>query len=773
MRPSASSVNYLRSSVCASALILMGLPGAAIAADAAATPPPTPAAGAAMAAPVTASTDDPAQVDDIIVTGEKHDVSLQKASMSITAISGDQLAQRNLNQINDLNGYVPGLTVAKSEGAERVIAIRGIGYETAQNPNSQPGVAFHIDGVYIAHVIALNQDLLDVDRIEVLRGPQGTVFGETSTGGAINVITKKPVIGQASGSSSISYGNYNYLKLADTVNIPINDTLAMRGSFQYLRHDGYGYSTAVPGYSKYALDDADNIGYRGSLIWKPNDRFTALLEGQGFHADHHAALQKDINDPATEARTVTQDYPGKFELDTKMIYLTLAQDIGSSAVVKSVTAYQYMNKNQTGDNDRLASAYYYDHLVHWRDESKTFTQELSLSSIGKRRFDWTVGGFYLRQHATQNILELTSAPAVTINGLPLKYQVDGPFQHTSYAGYGQGTFHVTDALSLTAGARYSYDKITAQPLTYYGAFGTSAPRAATSKAVTGKVSAEYELTSDNMVYVTGSRGYKPTGLNFNIGSLRTPISYKKETVNALEIGTKNEFFDKKARLNFSGYYYWYNDFQFTAEDPIPNAGGTANIPRAEIYGLEAEGSLLPFRGLRFDGTVSLGRGKFKGDYLTIDAQSAATIRNAQYANVVGYYNPYDARVIAAVDAGRTNTNGNRVPKLPGVQAQGSATYSWDMAGGHVTLRGEVVYRGSYIYRVFNNSDLDRVPAYTIFNAYVEYAPTNHPWKLSVSAQNLTDKTGINSRFSDPYGSGTTSVEYIDPRQVFGTVSVAF
>ena len=715
-----------------------------------------------------------AALSDIIVTGEKHETSLQSAPLAITAIDGDLLKQRNINQLNDLNGYVPGLTIAKSEGAERVIAIRGIGYETAQNPNSQPGVAFHIDGVYIAHVIALNQDLLDVARIEVLRGPQGTVFGETSTGGAINVITNKPVLGEFSGTGSISYGNYNYVKATATVNIPITDTLAARASIQYLRHDGYGYSTAVPGTSHYDLDDANNLGYRASLLWKPTDRFTALLEGQGFSAKHNAALQKDIRDTSAGARVVAQDYPGKFDLNTKMIYLTLTEELSDSVALKSVTAYQFLNKYQLSDNDRLASPYYFDNITLWQDKSRTFTQEVSLSSIGRQKLEYVVGGFYLRQRALQNIFEVVTPYAAAVvlpDGTGVKFQTDSPYQHTSIAGYGQATFHVTDDLSLIAGARYNYDKITAQPYQYYAIVPS---RESTSRAVTGKIGAEYQATPDSLVYVTGSRGYKPTGLSFNSGSLYVPTSFKKETVNALEIGSKNELADKRVRLNVAGYYYWYKNFQFTAEDPVPFAGGTDNIPKAEIYGVEVEGSVLPFDGFRLDGNISLGEGHFKGNFLTIDAQTAAQVRASTYA-ALGYPAAYyfDPRIISAVSASRQNTNGLSVPKLPGVQGQASATYSWAVGGGKVTLRGDVLYRGKFNYRLFAVAALDRVPAYTIFNAFIAYEPDNKPWSLSIAATNLGDKNGVNSRFSDPYGSGTTSVEYIDPRQVFGTLSVKF
>ena len=574
------------------------------------------------------------------------------------------------------------------------------------------------------------------------------------------------MLGEASGTASLSAGNYGYVKALGTVNIPISDTIAMRASAQFLQHNPYGYALAVPGVRKYGLDDAFNLGLRASLLWKPNDTFTALLEGQQFTQNRNASLQKDITDTAPDPREVTQDYPGKFRIRTQMIYLTLTQQIGESAALKSVSAYQFLNKHQTGDNDRLASPFYFDHLVLWQDKSKTFTQELSLSSIGTNKLDYTFGAFYLRQRALQNILENYT--------FGLKFQTDSPYQHTSLAGYGNVTYHLNDALSVIAGARYNYDKITAQPFQYFTAID---PKKAISKAVTGKVGVEYKLTPQNMVYATGSRGYKPTGLNFNTPGILIGDSFKKETVNAAEIGAKNEFFDRKLRLNVAAYYYWYKNLQFTGEDPIPFSGGTANIPKANIYGAEAEFTALPYDGVRIDGSFSYGHGKLKGNYLAIDAQTAARIRQAGAVAIgceatnVGCY--FAAPVYTAVLAGAQNTDGNPVPKLPRFQGIVSPSYSWNMFGGKITLRGDVIYRGKFNYRLFAVSALDRVPAYTLYNAFIAYQPDDRPWSFSISGLNLTNKSAINSRFSDPYGSGTTSVEYVDPREVFGTVSFKF
>ncbi|EGD60812.1 TonB-dependent receptor [Novosphingobium nitrogenifigens DSM 19370] len=765
------------SAVLASAsLLALAVPQMAWAADPA---PPAPAPE-----PVAGSGE---QIADIVVVGEKRAVNLQSAPLAISAISADALRERNVVDVADLNGFVPGLTVSKSEGNERVIAIRGIGYETAQNPNSQPGVAFHIDGVYIAHVVALNQDLLDVDHVEVLRGPQGTVFGQTSTGGAINVITRKPVFDRYTGEASVSYGNYNYVRTEGTLNVPLAQNLAIRGTVQYLRHDGYGYATQVPGYSKFGLDDADDLGAHVTLLWQPEPDFSVELSGQSFDAWRHAALQKCtlcstdplggsltyISDPNPDPRAVTQDYGGLYKTKTRMAYLTVSKTIADKVIAKSVSAYQYLDKNQTGDNDRYAYANYYDNLVRWRDYSSTYSEELSFASTPNKHFEWVVGAFWLRQNALQDILEYSSNGFATdpSNGQATNFQTNSPYQHTTWAGYGQGIWHATPKLDLIAGARYNWDRVTAQPVQY---FAVVPPRATESAAVTGKVSVQYQIDPSHMVYVTGSKGYKPTGVTFAADSLWVKSAYKKETVWAAEIGTKNDFFGKKLRLNVAGYYYWYDDYQFTAEDPIPYGGGTANIPKAEIYGLEFEGMWAATRHLKFDGTLALADGKFKGDYYAIDRQTAQDVRATTYASLgypAAWY--YDSRVIAAVEAAAQNTNGHKIPKLPGVQGNIAATYTTDLGPGQLTFRGEVVYRGKFNSRIFNVAQYDTIPSYTLGNLYIEYKPNNSMFTFSFTATNVTDTLGVSNKFADPYGSGTTSVEYIPPRQVFGTVKMKF
>ena len=728
--------------------------------------------------------DTPTVLEQVVVTAEKRTTDLQKAPLAITSIGADQLRQDNINQIDDLNGYVPGLTVAKNEGAERVVSIRGVGYETAENISTQPGVAFHIDGVNIVHTLALNQDFIDVDHVEVLRGPQSTVFGQSATGGSINVIEKQPVLGRYAGELDASYGNYNYSKDFAALNVPIGGTLALRGAVQYFHHDAYGEATDVNG-GDYGLDSENDLSGKLSLLWKPIDAFSATLTAEHFHAGDRGAEQKDISDPNPDPREVSQDYGGRFALTTDQDYLTLTYRL-PAFTVKSLSAYQDMVHGQTSDNDRLDTALtgQFDNIVLWNDRSRAFSQEIDLTSNPGGPIDYIAGVFYQKQHARQYIVEFAGQGEAPVFPIPpatlsipldfaaepadLSFETNTPLTHEALAGFGQATWHVTSRARLTAGARFTHDDTHDAPTNFYNLFGLSPPASVTDNIWTGKVEGDYDLAPANLVYASWSRGYKPAGLNFNSAAINTPVQFKPETLESYEVGSKNRFLGNRAQLDVAAFYYVYRNFQYTEEDPVPNAGGTANIPHADNYGVESEGSYIFTPHLRANANLTWLQGYFRGHYEAIDAVNAARVRAAAAPD-----SPFDPAVEQMVLAAGQDTDGQRIPKQPEWQGSANLTYTRDLLGGEATARGEVVYLSSYIYRIFNNSVLDKVPQYDIFNMYLAFRPEGGRLVYSVSGTNMLDRAGVNSRFTDPFGEQTTSQEFIAPRQVFATVQYRF
>lgn len=710
-------------------------------------------------------------LEEITVTARKREVALQNALVAVSVVSGEQLDDSNVVKLDDFNGFVPGLTITKNDGAGRVVAIRGVGWETAQNLSTQPGVLFYIDGVYVANPLAIGMDLGDIERVEVFRGPQGTEFGQNTTGGAINVVTKKPDFDGFSGGAQISLGTYDLVKARAHVNIPLGENLAMRASIQKFKRDGFAKITGIDDYD---LDDADSITGKLALAWKPAENFSVLLTGFWQDSDQHGAAVKSVNDPIKDPRILTQDFPSTFELFNSQ-YSAIVEWELPFGILKTLTSYQHLKKKQTADAGRLdfATAGFYDVLPLWDNNSKSFTQEINLSSKGDGPIDWLVGAYYLRHENFQDILQLVSSvapgpgdldvPATPPTSFPanLNFQTTDNVVRKDTAIYGQVTWAVTDWLSLTGGARYQNDKSTSDVSIFYTLYGPPTSAKNEDNAWTWKAGVDITLSPNNALYALASTGYRNGGNNGGSATaFNVPFNFKPEKVKAYEIGSKNKFFDEKLRLNIAAFYYDYEDYQFIAEDAFPFSGGADNIPAAEIYGVEAEFSWLISENLRLDGYVAAIDGKFTEDFLAIDV-----------AEVVQAGLQFD---VAGRMALLRNLNGNEPAKLVGFSSRISLTHSMEFANsGNLTSRIDYIYRGDFQYRVFNNPAVDTVPSYNLVNLHFRYDPNDSNFSFALAASNLFNKDGINSRFTNPYGSYATGDEYIPPREVVGTVSVKF
>src|SRR5579859_8211866 len=232
-----------------------------------------------IAAPAFADADT-GGLDEIKVVGQKQATSLQKAPDAITAITAAALEQNNVTSPLDLNGMVPGMVITTSEGYDRSVTIRGVGFNTPQVDSAQPSVSYHEDGIYIANPVALNSGFLDVDHIEVLRGPQGTVFGQNSIGGTINVITKAPTFDGYHGFASLATGSYALLHTSGAINVPLSDDFALRIAGDQVRQDGTVKATKVPGSNgDYPLSDQNNYHVRLQSLWQPTQDLSVELRG--------------------------------------------------------------------------------------------------------------------------------------------------------------------------------------------------------------------------------------------------------------------------------------------------------------------------------------------------------------------------------------------------------------------------------------------------------------------------------------------------------------
>jgi len=751
------------------------------------------AAGQAQAqAQTTASAASATQVEGVVVTAERRSTNLQTTPLAISVVSSDALDRSFTNEISGLSAIVPSLEITKSSGFENLVTIRGVGSETPENaPTTVPGVSEFIDGVYIANTISLDQTLFDIDHIEVLRGPQGALYGQSSIGGAITIVTKQPSLSGFDASGDVSAGNYDLFRERAEVNIPVSSDIAIRASVQKYDHDGFTADAAIPGFK---LDDAHDVGGKIAALWKVSPTFTATLTGQWYYADQNGAAQKNIDDPSSNPRVLYQDYPGHFRLATELLHLNLAWDL-PWATVKSVTAYQGLNNSIAEDDTRSSIAVLgaYDDVAAWDTKVENYTEELDLVSRPGGPVDWVIGSFFLSQIGRQFVAEFaggdTPNPDVDVlsnitasGGQPSNLEYGNYARSTrhSLSGFGQATYHILPKLRLTVGARINYDDYSLHNLNFAGAEGggpyvSNVSQGTNDTVPTGRVQIDYDLGPNNLIYGSVARGYKPSGVNGNGFYVVVPQTFKSETNTAYEVGSKNGFLANTLHLNAAAFYYLYDDMQYIENDPIPFAQAISNIPSVHTYGAEFEASYVaPDHRLHLNGSLALENGEVQGNYYTIDSTVQNAIENQPYPSPCAYggayYNP---ACWAAVVAAERNIKGKTPPAMPKVSGSFTASYLFDVPGGKLTPQAQFIYRGSEWARIFNEPGLDKVASYGIVNLNLEYAPTASHFRFDLTGTNIFNKAGVNSQYTDPYGSGQTSRQYIPPAQVIGTVKYAF
>ena len=728
-----------------------------------------------------------AVLEEVVVTARKHEVSLQDAPLAVSVLSGADFDKSNVVRLDNFNGYVPGLVVAKNDGAGRVVTIRGIGWETAQNLTTQPSVLTYIDGIYLANPLAMGLDLGDLERVEVFRGPQGTEFGQGTTGGSINIVTRKPHFDNLEGSVELSYGTYDNIRGRASINVPLSDTWAFRAAVQKYERDGFAEIEGgeLDGYD---LDDADSFTGKLAVLWQPSEDFSAHAQVFIHDADHHAAAQKNVNDPNRDLRELSQDYPGIFAMENYSASLIMEWATPLGVTVKSLTGWQVLRKEQSVDGDRLNeeltssitigySFNNWDILPFWDNDSDAVSQEVSISYNGEQ-LEWVIGGYYLHHANFNDFLEATGAAPfsessaslprdqLTIETLPpfasdLNFTEFRTVTREDYAFYGQATYRLNDMFAITAGARYQDE----DQFDEGGAFFSTRPdRTTNASKVTWKVGVDVNLTEDNLVYGLVSTGWKNGGSQG--GGIFLPMQFQPEEVTAFELGARNTFLDGRVRLNVTAFYYDHEHLQFTYEDPAPFAGGTWTIPKSEEYGIESELSWLVADGWQLDGMLAWQDGKVKSDVFAIDVED---FRAATALFRLGLFTS------GAVDErirmnNANNLNGNKPPKLVDLMARVALTNTHIFSdGSELSSRVEYVHRGDFQARIFNHPRVDGVPSYDLVNLYFAYDVGNKPISFNLSVTNIFDEDGVNNIFTNPYGLWTTSREYIPPREVIGSV----
>jgi iron complex outermembrane receptor protein len=736
----------------------------------------------------------------VIVTAEKRSESVQDISQSVTAITEDDLEAKNINSFVDISAIVPGVTVAKNEGYKTVISIRGVGNETNQNAIAAPSVAFHMDGIFIASPFSLQTDFIDVERIEVLRGPQGTLFGQNSTGGAINVISKKPSLDGYANKSDITLGDYGLTKFRSSSNLVVNQNLATRFSFSATKRDGFTENVTTG----QDLDDADNLSIRSDWLYDLDDASIRVF-GQYFKVDRNGSALRGIDDPLNNARKLSQDTISNHELTSFVLGAIYEKDLGF-ANLKVMASLQDDDISVTRDNDRhnygdlvsvipgLGEGATYQRAEFTPETSVVETKTFEINLVSNEplfgALDWTVGAFYM-QHDIENHIrgyrdnnndgeityECSSPLAVASSCYEHDYGIPGRFavfdaewdfvtdafpSRESYSIYAQTTYSFSDNIRLVSGLRYSEDTFETDVTNFFNVESFTAE--GTSDKVTGKIVGEYDVSDDAMVYLSFSKGFKPGGSNLTFGFTEAedviaerPVApamvfptYESEEIEAFELGLKTDFFEGKARANIALFTYEYLNLQFQATDPDPYRGGVANIPESEMSGLEVELAALFTDNLSMDLNFAFLDSEVTSDYEVLDNVDAY-----QY-----FFGQEDLRYGL-----KENVKGNELAKSPKFTADLSLVYETELSSGNeFTGIFQFIRRGEFQQRVSNNPLVDAIDAYDVYNLTASFELIKQNIGLDFMLLNIADEGGVNSSMTDVFGVAATGLEYIPPRQ---------
>ncbi len=602
------------------------------------------------------------QIKDIVVSARRRDETLQQTPIAITALAPMQLENKATVNIGDLQGAAPNVLITnQATGAAAAnVSIRGLTFADVDK-SFDPTVAVVVDGVFIGTSTGQFFDFFDIDQIEVLRGPQGTLFGRNTIGGVINIRRTRPT-GHWGGKFEASYGNYDTWATRAVVNVPVVDDV-LAAKFFYFHNQSGGYLT--DGLTGKHVGSSNNENFGASLLFTPSSTFDALLTYE--HQDQRGDLRiSNITRsdevfcgamPANECnRNTTSDLYTVFTDPTDQVYkangLTLEANWELGPVkLTSVTGYRWSREYQAQDVDG-SSAHLYEYIR--RQPFRQFSQEVRGAGQIAEGFDYVVGGFYYSSRYTlRQSTDVFGAHAST-------QDITGTSK--SIAMFGDFNLSLMDKLRLSFGGRWTRDKKSNRNYIEPNQFPYVDY---TSSKFTPKVGLDYRPSDDLMVYASWSRGYRSGGFSGRGQTLYSSTTpYGPETVDSYEIGFKSSLLDKRLLFNVAGFYADYSSLQQQTTVPVTGGVGSetivTNVGSATIKGIEVDLTAKPVKNLTISASAGFLRSRFK-DFITQAALSDGTLGNFDYSGNNLIYNPRQTFAITAdykvpLDFGNLNLN---------------------------------------------------------------------------------------------------------------------
>ncbi len=647
-------------------------------------------------------------LEEIIVTATRREASMMDIPMSIVAFSGQRVEESGIHDVLDMQFLAAGLQVNNQDGIVR-ISVRGIGSDQVTS-GGESGVAMHRDGVYIAQRGEIGFGFFDVERIEVLRGPQGTLYGRNATGGAVNVISKSPTQEFEAGGT-FSVGNYGFTETKGYVSGPVvGDTVTARLAFKTWDHDGYTANI----FDGNALDNGDFSAVRGIVRYEPSENMLLDVSAD-YNRDHGVPIRINVHGRSDAplpfevaghtlptGRAVNINDPSVNDREAWGLAAKLRWDFNNLSL-SALSSYRELSWYSVVDGEGGATS-----LVNLGADTlaKQFSQELILSSNYDGNLDWLVGAYYFggRQKA---VGFLDVVPFSRTSG---SFE---DFKTRAYAVFSEANYKLLESLTLTFGARYSYETkrmnggsgevVTFEDDDNWGAF-------------TPKVALTYSASDSLTAYLTVGKGFKSGGYNGSTANGNFLGAFDEEQVINYEAGLKSIFLDGRVRTNIVLFYMDYSDLQVTVRRPDPEttlvASVIQNAAKADIQGVEFD----------FQAQVT--------DQFSMDG-------NASWLDST--YDQWPDAIDGIRGSAEFDVSGNKVQNSPEWALNIGADYTWLVGDwGTAKLRGEYAYKSRVFFTPFEDNDLSQ-KGFNLLNARLSFEDADGRWTFAAWAKNITNE----------------------------------
>lgn len=729
-----------------------------------------------------------ASLEEVVVTAERREAGLQDTAIAITALSADALQSQGVSRPEDLNKLVPGLGIAQG-GSSTQVYVRGVGnYGT--NAFSDPAVAFNMDGVYIGRFSGISGNFYDIERVEVLKGPQGTLYGRNATGGAINIVTRKPE-NEFGVGLGLDVGNYSQRKGDGFINVPFSDTVALRAAGQWTDRDGY----QSDGY-----DDDESKSARVHLLIEPSDALSLLLTGgytdiggkgptqlpvtaNGYVDNDDPWRGSSVTTPVALLGAVSPFAPpdlvingvnradGYLDVQVQTFTAELNADVG---IGKLTVLGNYI------ETDNQSRSYGPGFLFQQDDTAEQTSFEARLGSESEL-LRWVAGLYYFQEdQSTQFWVDqgfLFNQTGSSMDAL----------DDETLAAFTEVTFNLTDHLHLTGGVRYTTEEkdvdgtiftrqpqagatcaaLVGAPPVFIGTVSNQIPFAATNGAgvaypfpycqdtITGnrewndtswKVGLSYDVTDDSMTYLTVNRGFKAGGFfaagdHADVGS-----SFEPETLVAYALGTKNRFLRGTVQLNAEAFFWDYRDHQENYLAPLYNTlpafGFITQSADAEIYGLDLELDVL----LTDNDRLGLKAQYLQAEY--VDAQFLVA-RPGEQPPPAPASPPTSVCPSTQVVVGRyiIDCDGQQMPRSPDLALTTEYFHTFELANGARLVPGVRVQYSSSYWSAVDYHPLQKQDSYAMYGAEIAYQADK--WSVTAYGRNLSNEDVYSNSFMYP------------------------